>query len=86
MVWFDQFGDLWEIKNSRAWMNLNWGFCSIWFNFTKLACLVDWFGYYKLLSIMYNDQFGQIVGFLKLGFSNFGGFDVTSILKQILWF
>ena len=49
----------------------------------KLACLVDWFGHYKLLSIMYNDQFGQIVGFLKLGFSSFGVFDVTSMLKPI---
>ena len=65
-------------------MNLNWGFCSIWFNLTKLACLVDCFGHYKLLYIMYNDQFGQIVGFFKLGFSNFGVFDVTFMLKPIL--
>ena len=34
----------------------------------KLAGLIDWFGHYKLLSIMYNDQFGQFVGFLKMGF------------------
>ena len=65
-------------------MNPNWGFCSIWFNLMKLACLVDCFGHYKLLPIMYNDQFGQIVGFFKLGFSNFGVFDVTSMLKPIL--
>ena len=55
-------------------MNPNWGFCSIWFNLTKLTCLVDCFGHYKLLSIMYNDQFGQIVGFLKLGFQILGFF------------
>ena len=34
----------------------------------KLAGLIDWFGHYKLLSIMYNDQFGKFVGFLKMGF------------------
>ena len=50
----------------------------------KLACLVDCFGHYNLLSIMYNDQFGQFVGFVKMSFSNFGVFDVNSMLKPIL--
>ena len=60
------------------------GFCSIWFKLMKSACLLNWFGHYKLFSIMYNDQFGQFVGFVKLDFSNFGVFDVNSMLKPIL--
>ena len=86
MNWFDQFDEFGEIEISRAWKYPIWGFCSIWFKLMKLACLVDWFGHYKLLSIMSNDQFGQFVGFMKLGFSNFGVFDVNSMLKPILWF
>ena len=66
--------DLWEIEISKAWMYPNWVFCSIWFILMKLACLVDWVGHFKLLSIMYNDQFCQIVGFLKMGFQILGFF------------
>ena len=35
---------------------------------------------------MYNDQFGQFGDLVKLGFLNFGVFDVNSMLKPILWF
>ena len=64
----------------------NWGFCSIWFILMKLACLVDWFGHFKLLSIKYNDLILSNYWISENGFSNFGVFDISSMLKPILWF
>ena len=64
----------------------NWGFCSIWFILMKLACLVDWFGHFKLLSIKYNDLILSNYWISENGFSNFGVFAINSMLKPILWF
>ena len=41
MIYFDQFGDLGRIENSRAWNSRIWGFCSIELNLMKLACVID---------------------------------------------
>ena len=56
----------------------------IWWNW--LARLIDWLDHYFMLPILCNDQFGQLVGFLKVGFQNLGFLDIISILKPILWF
>ena len=50
----------------------------------KLACYIDSFDHYIVLLILYNDQLINLLGFVKLGFSNFEVFDVNSMLKPIL--
>ena len=54
----------------------------------KLACLVDRIGHYILLFILCNDQLVILLGFLKVGFQNFGFFlfffYINSMLKPIL--
>ena len=41
MVYFDQFGGLGRIENSKAWNSRIWGFCSIEISLLKLACVID---------------------------------------------
>ena len=38
----------------------------------KLACLIDKFDHYILLSKLCNDQLVNLLGFLKVGFQNLG--------------
>ena len=63
VVQFDQFVELGKFGISRAWNYPNWGFCSIRFNLMKLACWIDSYDHYIVLSILINDQ---LVNFLKI--------------------
>ena len=50
----------------------------------KLACWVDSFDHYIPLSVLCNDQLIKLLSFFLSGFSIFGVFVITSMLKPIL--
>ena len=72
MIRFDQFGEMVSFWISRAWNYPNWGFCLIGLNLMKLACVIDSFCHYILLSNLCNDKLINLLGFLKVGFQNLG--------------
>ena len=50
----------------------------------KLACEIDSFDHYNVLSLLCNGQLINLLGFVKMSFSNFRVFGVNSMLKTIL--
>ena len=65
--------------------NPTWGFCSIRSNLMKLACWIDLFDHYLVLSILFNDQLVNFLKIVQVVFQILGFFVRNSMLKPILW-
>ena len=62
-------------------LNLNWGFCSNWFQLMKLACWIDEIDHYFLKSILYDDQLVNLYRLIKWFFKYFGVLFRNSMFK-----
>ena len=55
-------------------LNSNWGFLFKLIQLMKLACCIDVIGHYSLKSILYDDQFVNLLQIDQVVFPNFGVF------------